>query len=50
MTREEIDFHRHIITELCGIRMALEKIAGDGRAKPDGTENGKEKENDHREE
>ena len=48
LTREEIDFHRKVITELRGIRTALEKIAGDGGAKPDGTGNGKEKENDHR--
>ena len=50
MTRDEIDFRRKVITELHGIRVALEKIAGGGMAEPDGTGNGREKENDHREE
>lgn len=49
LTREEIDFHRRVTNELSGIRKALEKIAG-ALARSGGTESGKEKENDHREE
>ncbi|MBO4507302.1 MAG: hypothetical protein J5747_01530 [Spirochaetaceae bacterium] len=49
LTREEIDFHRKIISELCGIRKALEKIAGAVREKTNSPNNDNGEENDHRE-
>lgn len=49
LTREEIDFHRRVTTELSAIRKALERIAGVLAKNCDGTDNSKEKENDHRE-
>ena len=45
LTREEIDFHKRVISELCAIRKAMEKMAC-AMAKAGATEKDGEKQNE----